>query len=206
MDAAVTLNEATQFDILSDLMTARRSVRRFKPDRVSRSLVEQILAAACWAPSAYNRQPWHFVVTRGTILARAAGLLGKKARAWSDRLNVILPPEKAAGLLDFFSLLGGAPVCVFTYAEPESGAGLLQFGTPNRDSACAAMQNLLLAAHAAGLGACWVQAFMAVEAELSGLLGTEGMQLIGGVPMGYAREAPRPPGRQGQKIVWAGDE
>ena len=51
-------------DVL-DAITARRSVRRYQETPVPRELLEELLTAACWAPSADNAQPWYFVVLTG---------------------------------------------------------------------------------------------------------------------------------------------
>ena len=47
---------------LIDAITGRRSVRRYQEKVVSRELLEELMATACWAPSADNLQPWYFVV------------------------------------------------------------------------------------------------------------------------------------------------
>ena len=54
-------------------MRSRRSIRGFKPDPVNREVIEEILEAACRAPSALNLQPWEFVVFTGDAL-RQLGL------------------------------------------------------------------------------------------------------------------------------------
>ena len=46
---------------LLDAITARRSVRKYADREVPRELLEEVLTAACWAPSADNAQPWYFV-------------------------------------------------------------------------------------------------------------------------------------------------
>ena len=48
----------------SEVIVKRRSVRRYKPDPVSDELIDKVLEAARIAPSAGNRQPWHFIVVR----------------------------------------------------------------------------------------------------------------------------------------------
>ena len=47
-----------------ELLKTRRSIRRYRPDPVPDHMLAQILEAGRWAPSASNRQPWHFVVVR----------------------------------------------------------------------------------------------------------------------------------------------
>ena len=50
---------------LAEAIKGRRSVRRFKPDPISRNVIEGLLDTAIWAPSAMNRQEWSFVVVQG---------------------------------------------------------------------------------------------------------------------------------------------
>ena len=50
------------------LLKGRRSVRLYRPDPVPQPLIEQLLEAGRWAPSASNRQPWSFIVVRDRAL------------------------------------------------------------------------------------------------------------------------------------------
>lgn len=117
----------------------RVSVRRFRPDAVPEDVLEALLEAARWAPSAGNLQPWRFyVVTR------------------EDRRRCL---ATAAFRQEF---VGRAPVCLVVCADPERSAS--HYGDRGRYLYClqdtaAATQNILLAATALGLGSCWVGAF-----------------------------------------------
>jgi len=116
----------------------RRSVRSFKKAPVTAGQIERLLDAARWAPSAGNLQPWVFVVVTAarTREALAAAAYGQ-------------------------GFLAEAPVVIAVATKPpartpygERGAQLYCL----QDTA-AAVENILLAAHALGLGACWVGAF-----------------------------------------------
>ena len=121
------------------VIEARYSVRDFGPAEVNESTVDRILEAAIRAPSAGNRQPWHFIVVRDTEVKR--GLAA------------------AAGGQDF---VGSAPVVIVVCADPERSA--TRYGDRGRELYClqdtaAATEHILLAATALGLGGCWVGAF-----------------------------------------------
>ena len=58
-------------DVL-EAMRSRKSIRGFKPDPVNRGVIQEILEAACRAPSALNLQPWEFVVITGDILRQVS--------------------------------------------------------------------------------------------------------------------------------------
>jgi nitroreductase len=102
-------------------------------------VVERLLEAAIRAPSAGNRQPWHFYVVRDPAVRH--GL------------------DKAAYGQHFISQ---APVAIVVCADPEQSAG--RYGQRGRGLYClqdtaAATEHILLAAVAAGFGGCWVGAF-----------------------------------------------
>ena len=69
---------------LYEAIFGRRSLRRYRPDAVPDALIEDILHAATYAPSAHNRQPWRFAITRDE--ATKVGL----ARAMGERLHLSL--------------------------------------------------------------------------------------------------------------------
>ncbi len=115
-------------DILEALLT-RRSVRAFTADPVSPEQLEMLLRAAMHAPSACNQQPWHFIVVDSR-----------------EQLNAI------AGLHPYAKMLKQAPLAIIV-----CGDLTLETCPGNWAIDCsAAMQNLLLAAHAQGLGGVWV--------------------------------------------------
>jgi len=170
-----------------DLWTAierRRSVRRFSSALVPQSDIERILAAAIHAPSAGNRQPWHFIVVRNpelkTALATAAGGQG---------------------------FVAAAPAVIVVCAEPDRSAA--RYGVRGRELYClqdtaAATEHILLAATALGLGACWVGAFDGTAAARAlSLPGT--LRPVAMVPIGHPlEEGGRPSSRRspGELISW----
>ena len=145
-----------------EALLARRSVRRYTDEPVPHALIEDLLTAAIWAPSAHNRQPWRFaaIETRTTI-AGLARTMGEQLRRDLDADGV---PEAviAADTGRSYDRITGAPVVVVLClsmadmdAYPDERRSALE-RTMAVQSAAMAGQNLLLAAHAAGLGACWM--------------------------------------------------
>lgn len=144
------------------LFLTRRSIRRYLPDAVPSELIDALLTAAAYAPSAHNRQPWRFVVITG------AGTKHRLAMAMGQKLQADLAadgtPEAimAQDVARSYARLTQAPLLILlclTMADMDS------YPDPTRQqyewvmavqSTAMAGQNLLLAAHEAGLGACWL--------------------------------------------------
>lgn len=145
-----------------ELIRGRRSIRRYEDRDVPAHLIWRVLTAAHWAPSAHNRQPWRFaVVPRGPRRERLAKELASR---WvADLLRDGVPPEEAhARGARSIERLCRAPVLIVvalsmrdmdTYPDPRRQAAEHTMAV---QSVAMAGQNLLLAAHHYGLGACWL--------------------------------------------------
>lgn len=145
---------------LHEFLRGRSSVRTFSCETVSASAVERILETATWAPSAHNRQPWRFVVVsdRG-MKQRVATAMGQ--RLWADRMADGDPQHLIeADVARSRTRIETAPVLIFVLltmedmdSYPDSRRQSFEL-TMSVQSTAMATQNLLLAAHAEGLGAC----------------------------------------------------
>lgn len=168
-----------------DVMQAikgRRSVRKYKPDPVSDNIVEMVLEAARWAPSWVNTQCWRFVVVRDPQMR--------------DKLaaTLKLATNRAA------AAIREAPVAIVACAEKgKSGYYKGEVSTDKGDwfmfDVALAMQNLVLAAYAAGLGTVHVGLFDAQEAARI-LEVPEGFVVVEMTPLGYPNEEPVAPRRK----------
>ncbi|MGD6852549.1 MAG: nitroreductase family protein [Candidatus Bathyarchaeia archaeon] len=143
---------------LGDFFRQRRSVRKYQPKDVPDSLVLEVLEAAGWAPSAHNSQPWRFIVLRDPKVKLE--LAERMAQAWANDLDnngYAVDEKKHYERMEDFSK---SPVMILACLTME---GLRKFNDERQsverdlavESLAAAVENLLLAAHAAGLGACW---------------------------------------------------
>ena len=147
---------------LLELIRTRRSIRRYADRPVPPDLAEQLLTAAIWAPSAHNRQPWRFVVMEATATKeRLAAAMGEQLRRdlAADGLAAEAI-ERDAGRS--YARISRAPLLVLLcltladmddYPDARRRANEAAMAA---QSAAMAGQNLLLAAHALGLGACWL--------------------------------------------------
>lgn len=189
-----------------DVLTAireRRSIRRYSEQPVSAEVIERLLAAATWAPSAHNRQPWRFaVVMAHDAKTRLALAMGHKLRA--DRLvDGDAPDVVEQDTTRSYTRLTTAPVVIvagLTMADmdayPDTRRKKAEYLMAVQ-SVAMALQNLLLAAHAEGLGACWMCAplFCAdvVRDSLNLPADWEAQAII---TLGYAANEGKPPVRR----------
>jgi len=188
-----------------DLARKRRSVRRFEKRPVSQEILEQLLEAARWAPSNHNRQGWRCVVFRSASeIARMAALVREFLEREVDQAPVH-DERGGADLLAHATFFGEAPALILVlHKRPTSVARLfagrahapdLVSGEPL--SAAMAVQNLLLASQALGLGACVMTAPLAAWEVLSGTLDLPpGYEPTCLVALGYPAEVPAPPRRK----------
>jgi coenzyme F420-0:L-glutamate ligase/coenzyme F420-1:gamma-L-glutamate ligase len=149
-------------DDLLELIRTRRSIRRYRPEPIAAAIITELLDAATWAPSAHNRQPWRFVVITGQAtkhrLATAMGDSLRRDLAADGRSTAFI--DRDAGRS--YSRLTDAPLLILlnlTLADMDTYPDERRAGHEAHmaaQSTAMAGQNLLLAAHALGLGACWV--------------------------------------------------
>lgn len=155
----------------------RRSIKKVKSDPVPRELIEKLLAAAVQAPNHYKVRPWRFVVLTGEARHRLGDVMAASLQQRHPEY-----PQEAFNKAHDTPLQ--APVVIAVGVDKPSEAKVLEI--ENLAAASAATQNLLLAAHALGLGAKWRTGEWATDAKVKEFLGFEHDQhLIGFVYIGY---------------------
>jgi nitroreductase len=136
-----------------DVIRRRRSVRKFKPDVVDNEIVKRVLEAGMWAPSAGNMQPWRFVVVQDRELKkRLADVHTEFSRkAWSTFEPKTERDLASRGGVWRKEYLVDVPVWIVTCYRLTVQKG---FDEVAFASAWCAVENMLLAATAEGLGCC----------------------------------------------------
>lgn len=183
-----------------ELIKARRSIRVFDQEEPPRAVIRECLEAATWAPNPTNQQPWEFIVLAGEKLAEVNACIERKfiermpegsfdnlpeecekrkdeimttisRAAEQDGIN---PAQFFEKMLRFFD----APVAVlFLHYTREEDA--------YKQGTAAALQNFLLAAHARGLGTCWLGVVAICQEDIKKTLNIPADRtVLGGVALG----------------------
>ncbi len=169
-------------EVLEAIKT-RRSIRQYKTTPVDDKTLELVLEAARWAPSWKNTQCWRFVVVRDNNIK-------------AEIANCLIKSKRGDALVDNASTMAvrQAPILIVACAElGKSGLNTGVFATDKDDwymfDTALAMQNLVLAAHALGLGTVHVGLFDAKKvAEILDV--PEGSCVVSITPLGYPDEQP----------------
>jgi nitroreductase len=114
---------------LFDAILTRRSIRKYTSQKIEPDLVDKIIKAGMYAPSAVNKQPWHFIVFEDRKTMQEIMNVHQSSAMLAEAQTAIL-------------------VCYDEHMQHDEGYGAVDCSN--------ATQNMLLAAHALGLGACWV--------------------------------------------------
>lgn len=186
---------------LYEAMSTTRAVRRLRPDPIPDAVLHRVLEAATWAPSGGNAQPWRVVVVRDAAVRRRLQALYQgpwDAYAATHRsLLAALPdPERArqermlAAADHLARHLHEAPVLLVFCFDPRrlalTDAGQERPSVVGGGSLYPAVQNLLLACRAEGLGCTLTTLLCQAEPEVKALLGIpEAWGTYACVPVGW---------------------
>ena len=147
---------------LHHFLRTRRSIRRFNADRVPDSVIERILTTATFAPSAHHRQPWRFAVLTGS--SAKENLAERMVKDFRHELKAdhLAPDEIEKKAARSHDRIVTAPVIIILSVDmsdmdtyPDRRRKKAEYIMATQSTANAGMQ-LLLAAHAEGLGGVWV--------------------------------------------------
>jgi len=187
-----------------EVAKSRRSVKReFSRRTVGERLLEHVLEAATWAPSAHNSQPWSFIVIRekSTKVRLAENMADAWRRDFEKDLTPSIETERRTAASK--TRISNAPVLLVVCLTTE----LMQKYKDERREKCeyvmaiqsvaAAIQNLLLAAHESGLGSCWMCAPLFCPDTVRKTLGIpDHIDPQALVTLGYFKDHIPPPARK----------
>jgi nitroreductase len=184
---------------VNDAIFGRRSVREYTPQPVDQKTIRRLIDAAVQAPNAVNQQPWSFSVLRDQDAldrishdAKSHMLATMPATPHSDHFRSLLcNPD--------FHIFYHAPALILISATAQ-GPWIVE------DCALAA-QNLMLAAHADGLGTCWIgfaQDYLNTPEGKKVLGLSDACVPVAPIIVGYPRAAPPSVPRKEPEIRWVG--
>ena len=195
-----------------EVVTTQRAIRRLKPDPIPDEVLRQIMDAAICAPSGGNRQGWSFLVVRDP--AKRARLGDLYREAWGELMKVpyyrdaaSAPPDSPAGKMlasarHLGEHLGEAPALILACIALDPGVKpTLTTGA----SIYPAVQNIMLAARALGIGSCITTIHKFRDAQVKDLLGIPAdVETAALIPLGYPRgKFGRPPRRPLREVAFA---
>ena len=185
------MEDTASFEATMGLITARRTNLRVDPDRpVDPALVARLCEAATWAPNHKLTEPWRFAVLTGS--ARTA--LGEIAAHNLEAQGITDPARLDRARAKYLR----APAIVAVGCEVD--IDLIRH-TEDRDAVAAGVQNLLLAATAAGLATYWATGATARSPEAVHLCGFEaGTEIVALIYLGWPN-APAPPVNRSAPVI-----
>jgi nitroreductase len=159
-----------------EAIKGRRSIRKYTKDPVSLDLVDKILDAGRWAPSASDRQPWSFIIIKDKEVKR-----------------------KVAEASTYGKFLADAPIGIVVVIDPQ-----LSPRSGGVEDGAIATQNMLLAAHALGLGACWIGPYNSVyEEKVKTILSIpKNKRVLSIISLGFPAESPTKTRKELKQIVF----
>lgn len=101
-----------------DFIYRRKSVRKFKDEMVPKEAIDKILKAATFAPSARNRQNWHFVVIRDkNKINDLAQDISNKADEYINKLDNEDMKNDLKKMISYYTIFKNAPVLILIYGS-----------------------------------------------------------------------------------------
>lgn len=158
----LSFDQAAKGHLFDEIVQSRRSTRRYSSRPIEKALLERLLEAARWAPSAHNRQPWRFCVVTGAenkqALSEAMGQQWERDLTADGTDREMVERRVAISRLRITSAAALLVVALSMeemdiYPDDQRNQAEWVMAVQSTALAC---ENLLLAAHSYGLGACWM--------------------------------------------------
>ncbi len=167
----------------------RRSVRLFESRGISDDVIKNLIQAAQWSPSAWDTQSCRFVVVRDE--EKRGLIFDAVLSVMQESRSELIDPEEHRRFLGV-----DAPVQIFVCNDTRNIRDE-RVRKESRIVCYAAIQNLLLAAHALELGSCWQGDPILGRDTIKSLLRIpDGVEIISSVALGHSMETPYPPQRK----------
>jgi len=196
-----------------EFIKGRRSVRVMKPGTIAREDLDAIVECGLFAPSGSNQQPWHFaVITNRELINKIKRAVAASVDEIKERISSASAQKSFDGYLQYITFFGDASALICCFVEPYRAllerllsryAPELSVSTRENasiQSVAAAVENMLLAAHALGYAGCWMTGPLIAKEGIEALVKPEGKwELLAIIALGQRdedRPAPTAPERR----------
>lgn len=173
---------------LRETIEKRVSTREYSIENIDRKVIEDLIDCARLAPSAANRQPWHFLVLEGESKKKVADILLKKYKEEKDISDNSKPTKEykpVMSLVNSVRIISEAPVLLLVFREKN-----LDWLEGDYLSIGCAVEHICLRATDLGLGTLWIRDVIYMREEISKLFKKDDMELVTGLAIGYSTEYP----------------
>lgn len=164
---------------LVEIIKERKSIRKFIDQDVANYIIEDLIDAARFAPSAKNRQPWYFLVVKDNVKNKIADIMIKDLEKHKDYGNNSI---NATALV-----IKEAPILILVFRPKDDNwivGDSLSIG--------AAIEHICLRATELGLGTLWIRDIVYTKDQIANILNMSHMDLISAISIGYYSESPLP--------------
>lgn len=194
-------------DEFYELLQNRKSIRQFKTEIPSKTVIEKVLMAGMQAPSGKNRQNWRFFVVSGKKREQYLKYSQKSWENIKDILQQRLKPSLYEFTQRFFYTLGNAPYIIFCYSHNTKEEKYLT----SVGSVYMAVENINLACNVEGLGCCTMGAPLEIKNDVDDFLGVKSLpefkagelELLCAIAIGYPDHNPPKAARQLEgRVTW----
>ncbi|MFN8445409.1 MAG: nitroreductase family protein [Caldilineaceae bacterium] len=187
--------QPTKGQLFDEIVHGRRSIRRYSSRPIEKAILDRLLEAARWAPSAHNRQPWRFCMV--TSVANKQALSEAMGQQWERDLTTDGADRETVErrvAISRMRVTGAAALLIAALSMeemdiyPDDKRNQAEWVMAVQSTALAC-ENLLLAAHSYGLGACWMCAPLFVPDLVRSVLNLpESWQPQALITLGYPSE------------------
>lgn len=167
----------------------RRSIREFSSQMIDKNNIIKLIECARLAPSAGNRQPWHFVILEDKIKNEVANIMEseiKTADIILDKSNYATRQyNPTSSLKASIKIIKEAPILILVFRKKNDNwleGDYLSIGC--------AVEHICLKATELELGSLWIRDIVYTRDKISNLMGYDDMELVTGVVIGYSIEYP----------------
>jgi nitroreductase len=196
-----------------EFVKTRRSVRAMSPEPIRREHLDAIVECGLFAPSGSNQQPWHFaVITNRDLINKIKNAAATRVEQIKARISSASAEKSFEGYVQYITFFENASALICCFVEPYRAllerllsryAPELSVSTRENasiQSVAAAIENILLAAHAFGYAGCWMTGPLIAKQEVEGLVKPEGnWELLAMIALGQkdkTKPAPQAPKRR----------